>query len=187
MCLFATLLSGNCLLTCLHCCSRLPLMKSRCSSKGLRSVGSKHCHQGRLTVFPLSHLPSDKKEEMFDFCLCSLLLKEPRSFFDERNCVCVCVCIYVCLCLRELWTQSAQSSAKVTLPMNLKPNVFCIRFLKKLLGGNHTSYPNNSFLPFVSLIVFFFLTNFCLCWLFVFVCALLFRWFNNRKRNALRN
>lgn len=113
-------------------------------------------------------------------------LKNQEAFL-MKEIVYVCVCIYVCLCLRELWTQSAQSSAKVTLHMNLKPNVFCIRFLKKLLGGNHTSYPNNSFLPFVSLIVFFFLTNFCLCWLFVFVCALLFRWFNNRKRNALRN
>lgn len=69
-------------------------MKSRRSGKGLRSVGCKNCYQGCFTVFPLSHLHSDKKEEMFDFCLYSLLLKEPRSFL-VKEIVYMCVCVFM--------------------------------------------------------------------------------------------
>lgn len=134
MCLFATLLSGNCLLTCLHCCCRLSLMKSCHSGKGLRSVGSKHCHQGRFPVFPLSHLHSDN---LFDFSLCSFVLKEAKKLFLERNGVCAHArtCIYLCLCTREFWTQSAQSLSNVTRQMNLC-NVFLgIVYLKNV--GEH--------------------------------------------------
>lgn len=132
MCLFARLLSGNCLLTCLHCCSRLPLMKSRRSGKGLRSVGSKHCPQGCFTVFPLSHLHSDKKEEISISTLCCL--KNQEAFW-WRKCVCVCLCLPL---LNTAWTLDTICSKLCKSCTTLEFKAKCVLhivYIKIVVGG----------------------------------------------------
>lgn len=122
---FATLhVSKTCvLLTCLPCCSRLPLKEIACITavKARDLIAEKPRWLQCSTVFPpvsSEHREKEEKQQinlpMFDFSLCRLLLLDQHVYVKILY-VCLYVCLCVCVCKSELWTQSAQSLAKCAL------------------------------------------------------------------------